>query len=46
MRLKKIKERRRKSQFTLVERRHISLWAYLQIPLCAVLVVCLFRLLH
>jgi hypothetical protein len=46
MRPKKIKERRRKTQFALVERRVGSLWAYLQIPLCAVLLICLIRLIH
>jgi len=46
MRLKKRKERRSKSQFTLVERRHGNAWAYIQIPLCAVLVIYLIRLMH
>jgi len=40
----KTKERRRKNELTLVERRRGSLWMYAQIPVCATLVICLFRI--
>jgi hypothetical protein len=42
----KAKERRRANELALVERRRGSLWTYAQIPVCATLVICLFRLVH
>jgi|RhiMetdeSRZDD1v2_1073273.scaffolds.fasta_scaffold3675024_2 hypothetical protein len=44
MRPKKNKERRRKPQLTLIERRHGIVWMYLQIPVCAVLLLYLITL--
>jgi hypothetical protein len=46
MHAKAKRERRSRNEFTLVERRGGNLWAYLQIPVCAVLIILLIRLVH
>ena len=43
---KKIKERRRRNELALLERRRGNLWMYAQVPVCAALVGCFMRLVH
>jgi hypothetical protein len=46
MHAKAKRERRKRNEFTFIERRGGTMWSYLQIPVCAVLIILLIRLVH